>query len=81
MRIYFKGQWTVEFEKSKTREDDFKLADGSQKKLPMMSQSGSTTTTRAKIFKQSSLPYGSGRMSMYVFLPTRAHPWISLRET
>ena len=70
--IYFKGQWTVEFEKSKTREDDFKLADGSQKKLPMMSQSGKYSYYKGKDFQALSLPYGSGRMSMYVFLPDRS---------
>jgi len=70
--IYFKGQWTVEFEKSKTREDDFKLAGGSQKKLPMMSQSGKYNYYKGKDFQAVSLPYGSGRMSMYVFLPDKS---------
>ena len=67
--IYFKGQWRNEFEKGKTREDDFKLADGSQKKLPMMSQSGKYNYYKGKDFQAVSLPYGTGRMSMYVFLP------------
>ena len=70
--IYFKGQWSTEFEKSKTREDDFKLADGSQKKLPLMSQSGKYNYYKAKDFQAVSLPYGSGRMSMYVFLPDKS---------
>lgn len=67
--IYFKGQWTKEFEKGKTRENDFKLADGGQKKLPMMSQSGRYNYYKAKDFQAVSLPYGTGRMSMYVVLP------------
>ena len=70
--IYFKGQWTTEFEKSKTKEDNFTLADGSQKKLPMMSQSGRYTYYKRKDFQAVSLPYGSGRMSMYVFLPDKS---------
>ena len=69
--IYFKGQWTNEFEKGKTREDDFKLADGGQKKLPMMSQSGKYNYYKGKDFQAVSLPYGTGRMSMYVFLPDK----------
>ncbi len=69
--IYFKGQWTNEFEKGKTREDDFRLADGSQKKLPMMSQSGRYNYYKGKDFQAVSLPYGTGRMSMYVFLPDK----------
>ena len=70
--IYFKGQWTFEFDKSKTRDDDFKLADGSQKKLPMMAQSGMYNYLKGKDFQAVSLPYGSGRMSMYVFLPDKS---------
>jgi serpin B len=69
--IYFKGQWTTEFEKAKTREDDFNLAGGSQKKLPMMWQSGKYLYYKAKDFQAVSLPYGTGRMSMYVFLPNK----------
>src|SRR4030095_3689372 len=38
--IYFKGQWGVEFDKGQTKEEDFKLSGGGQKKIPMMSQSG-----------------------------------------
>lgn len=70
--IYFKGQWAREFEKSKTREDDFKLAGGGQKKLPMMSQSGKYDYYKGKDFQAVSLPYGTGRMSMYVFLPDKS---------
>jgi serine protease inhibitor len=69
--IYFKGQWNKEFEKGKTREEDFKLADGGQKKVPMMSQSGKYQYYKDKDFQAVSLPYGTGRMSMYVFLPDK----------
>jgi len=69
--IYFKGQWTNEFEKGKTREEDFRLAGGSQKKVPMMSQSGRYNYYKGKDFQAVSLPYGTGRMSMYVFLPDK----------
>src|SRR4030095_6584835 len=34
--IYFKGQWKAEFDKAKTKDDDFQLATGQQKKVPMM---------------------------------------------
>jgi len=36
--IYFKGNWTDEFDESLTADDDFYLADGSTKKVPMMKQ-------------------------------------------
>lgn len=67
--IYFKGQWTMEFAKEKTKEEGFKLADGGQKKLPMMFQSGTYNYYKGKDFQAVALPYGTGRISMYVFLP------------
>lgn len=70
--IYFKGQWRNRFEKAKTREEDFNLADGRQKKLPMMSQSGKYNYYKGKDFQAVSLPYGTGRISMYVFLPDKS---------
>ena len=67
--IYFKGQWKIKFEKEKTKEEGFRLADGGQKKLPMMSQSGNYIYYKGKDFQAVTLPYGTGRISMYVFLP------------
>lgn len=66
---YFKGQWQVAFEKEKTKDDVFRLADGRQKKLPMMFRSGRYAYQKGKDFQAVALPYGTGRMSMYVFLP------------
>ncbi len=34
--VYFKGTWTVKFDKKDTKEGDFTLADGSKKKMAMM---------------------------------------------
>jgi len=67
--IYFKGQWQIAFEKEKTKEDVFRPADGRQKKLPMMFRSGKYQYQKGKDFQAVALPYGTGRMSMYVFLP------------
>ena len=67
--IYFKGQWKVEFNKENTKPDVFRLAGGERKELPMMSQSGSYDYYKGKDFQSVALPYGNGRVSMYVFLP------------
>lgn len=67
--IYFKGQWQYEFDKKKTKPDAFKLDGGEQKELPMMSQSGSYFYQENKDFQAVALPYGSGTVSMYIFLP------------
>lgn len=67
--IYFKGQWQREFDKKKTNPDAFTLAGGKQKQVPMMSQSGSYFYYKGKNFQSVALPYGTGGVSMYVFLP------------
>jgi len=67
--IYFKGQWSFEFKKESTKPDVFKLDGGKQKELPMMSQSRSFMYFKGKDFQSVMLPYGGGRVSMYVFLP------------
>jgi serpin B len=67
--IYFKGAWSTEFDKAKTKDDVFTIGSGSQKRLPMMTQSGKYDYYEAANFQAVSLPYGSGRVSMYVFLP------------
>jgi len=69
--IYFKGQWKNEFEKAKTKDEDFQLPNGQQKKVPMMSQSGQYRYLRGEDFQAVTLPYGNGRINMYVFLPDK----------
>lgn len=72
--IYFKGQWQFPFDKEKTKDDVFRLADGRQKKLPMMFQSGLYFYQKGKGFQAVVLPYGSGQTSMYIFLPDENTP-------
>jgi serpin B len=67
--IYFKGNWTKEFDKSQTTERPFHLLDGTEKQHPMMSQSGRYRYYDNETFQAVSLPYGEGRLSLYVFLP------------
>ncbi|MEO8891214.1 MAG: serpin family protein [Coleofasciculaceae cyanobacterium] len=69
--IYFKGNWTKPFDKTKTTDRPFTLANGSQKQQAMMSQSGRYKYYENDSFQAVSLPYGKGRMSLYVFLPNK----------
>jgi serine protease inhibitor len=69
--IYFKGNWTKQFDKSQTTERPFYLSDGGQKQHPMMSQSSKYQYFENDTFQAISLPYGKGRMSFYVFLPKK----------
>ena len=71
--IYFKGTWQTEFDPSRTRDGTFYLATGDEKQIPMMTRTGDYPyyeNYEAK-FQAISLPYGDGRMSMYIFLPYR----------
>jgi len=36
--IYFKGDWAEQFDKKQTKDEDFTLADGNKKKVPMMAK-------------------------------------------
>ncbi len=67
--IYFKGNWSEKFDKGQTEERPFYLTDGTTKQHPMMSQFGNYQYTENDSFQAISLPYGEGRLSLYVFLP------------
>lgn len=78
--IYFKGNWTRQFDPEQTREKPFFLDDGTQQSVsvPMMSQGGEYRYTETEQFQAVSLPYGKeGHLSMYIFLP---RPDSSLNE-
>ena len=68
--IYFKGAWQTEFDPAHTRDGTFYLATG-EKQVPMMNRSGdySYYENYDEMFQAISLRYGTGRMSMYIFLP------------
>lgn len=68
--VYFNGTWTTQFDPAATQERPFTRLDGSQKNHPLMSQSGSYLYRETDQFQAISLPYGEGRFSLYVFLPS-----------
>lgn len=67
--IYFKGDWQYPFEEEGTSEQDFHLADGSLKKMPLMTLYEELPYLETDDFQAVSLPYGEGEMAMKVFLP------------
>ncbi len=76
--IYFKGEWTVEFDKDLTEERPFHSPKG-KKSVPMMKRSGKLDCHENELFQAVRLPYGKnasddgpsgGGTSMYVFLPS-----------
>ena len=69
--IYFNGKWTRAFDATKTKEEDFTIGNGTQKRLPMMHQRGTYQYLETPEFQSIRLPYGNERLSMYVFLPSK----------
>jgi serpin B len=67
--IYFKGKWTLEFDKKETHEAPFYLLDSTKKTVPMMTQSDRYLYFENDNLQAIRLPYGEGKMSMYIFLP------------
>ena len=67
--VYFKAQWSSQFLKQNTKDEEFTLCDGQRVKVPMMYRSGKFRYLENEDFQAISLPYGDARMSMYVFLP------------
>lgn len=68
--IYFKGEWSEQFDPEQTREILFTLPDGSRIEHPVMMQKNDYRYLESDLFQAVSLPYGQNeRISMYVFLP------------
>ena len=76
--IYFKGEWTVEFNKDLTEDKPFHSSKG-EKTVPMMKRSGKLDCHENELFQAVRLPYGKGTSdegtrgggtSMYVILPS-----------
>ena len=69
--IYFKGTWQTEFDPSHTRDGAFHLTTGGEKQVPMMTRTDDYRyyENYDEMFQAISIPYGDGRMSMYIFLP------------
>ncbi|MEW6127671.1 MAG: serpin family protein [Acidobacteriota bacterium] len=67
--IYFKGQWTKTFDPKNTREENFTLGSGQQKRVPMMTQSGSFEYFENDKFQAITLPYSNRLFEMVIFLP------------
>ena len=67
--VYFDGKWRTQFDAALTEDGDFRLLDGSTATVPLMHQSGEYSYYEDEDLQAVSLPYGEGRMSMYVILP------------
>jgi serine protease inhibitor len=70
--IYFKGQWSTEFDPNQTAPAPFTLMDGTQVSVPMMHESATYGYLQGANFQAVRIPYGAGRFSMLVVMPNAA---------
>ena len=69
--VYFKGDWTCPFKKDATQPFPFYLTDGSTPVRPLMHQTHHFSYLETEKFQAVRLPYGNGRLNLFVFLPSK----------
>jgi len=67
--VYFKGAWTTAFDKKLTQDAPFAVTGDKTKMVPMMSITGKFQYLENDEAQGVRLPYGKGRMAMYLLLP------------
>jgi serpin B len=67
--VYFKGAWAQPFPAGETHKASFYLPSGRTKDVLMMERIGGYQFRQSPEFQMVGLPYGQGRLSMYVVLP------------
>ena len=82
--IYFKGTWEWQFDKSDTREQDFKITPTNVVKTPMMymkPDKAKFNYADLEDLQILELPYKGGKISMLILLPTEDIESIKLNLT
>jgi serine protease inhibitor len=69
--VYFNGRWRDTFDKALTKPKPFHLANRTTKMVPMMKMSSTFDYCVTPDFQAIALPYTDGRMSLFVFLPSK----------
>lgn len=70
--IYFKGTWVKQFNKSETREEDFRISENQTVKVPMMRRTSKDTSfnyAETEDLQVLEMPYEGEEVSMLVLLP------------
>ncbi|MCF2490571.1 serpin family protein [Dyadobacter sp. CY347] len=67
--LYFKGDWKYQFDAKNTRDETFKLENGSGKPVKMMFAKSNFKTTSTETYSAVQLPYANGQFNMTVLVP------------
>jgi serpin B len=79
--IYFKGNWARQFEKDKTKDAPFTLADGEKVDAAMMNQTADFGYMETGSFQVLELPYVDNELSMIILLPKKIDGLDELEKT
>lgn len=67
--LYFKGEWSEQFDEGQTAPADFRLADGQTVRVPTMQGEVEALLAHGDGYRALELPYGRRNFSMVVLLP------------
>lgn len=70
--IAFKGKWSIQFKADATQPHDFKTANGTVRKVPMMKHAAEYSYAKDDSLESIRLPYADESFAMYVVLPKDA---------
>lgn len=70
--VYFLGDWREKFDPDATREEPFRLEDGTTTPVPLMHRTGDYRYGAGDGFRAAELPYGGDAFVMTVVLPDEA---------
>jgi serpin B len=79
--VYFKGNWSTQFDPAKTRDAPFHPAAGAQQTVPLMQREGSMRYLSNGTLQMVDLPYGWDRFNMAVLLPHEGQDIAALRAS
>lgn len=80
--IYFKGDWTYQFDKSLTKDASFKTIDGNTTNVKMMKSPGVTLNYFANADLQLvDIPYGNGQFNFTAIIPSTSKDFDSFIST
>lgn len=70
--VYFKASWSYPFNENLTADDDFKLTDGTVRKVPFMQLNEELSYLETDQFQAVTLPYGNeGKLTMDIYVPKK----------
>jgi serpin B len=79
--IYFKGQWTYDFNKDQTAPGTFHLSPVDETTVPFMHRKGTFHYYSDESLQLLEMPYGQGNFSMVVLLPKQGYSVSDLAES